>query len=113
MQVLHGAKTCYLHGRSVCRFCMEQKPVIYMDVVVENCSYIFDTSAIHGGRIQVLHGAKTCVLIQALSLDNIYKSKHSNKNNIDRINRIFQDGQDKPKYYIHFQETPCLRYCEH
>ncbi len=31
-----------------------------MDVVVENCSYIFDTSAIHGGRIQVLHGAKTC-----------------------------------------------------
>ena len=22
-----GAKTCYLHGRSVCRFCMEQKPV--------------------------------------------------------------------------------------
>jgi len=31
-----------------------------MDVVVENCSYIFDTSAIHGGRMQVLHGAKTC-----------------------------------------------------
>jgi len=35
-------------------------PVIYMEVVVENCSYIFDTSAIRGGRMQVLHGAKTC-----------------------------------------------------
>ncbi len=44
-------------------------PVIYMDVVVENCSYIFDTSAIHGGRIQVLHGAKTCPCLSII----IYK----------------------------------------
>ncbi len=33
-------------------------PDIYMDVVVENCSYIFDTSAIHGGRMQVLQEQK-------------------------------------------------------
>ncbi len=25
------------------------------EVLVENCSYIFDTSAINGGRIPVLH----------------------------------------------------------
>ena len=27
------------------------------DVLVENCSYIFDTSAIHGGRIPILQDA--------------------------------------------------------
>jgi len=82
-----------------------------MDVVVENCSYIFDTSAIGqeprcreahgcaraailGGRMQVLHGANTCELMLALSRHNIYKSKCSNKDKIDRINRMFQDGKD-------------------
>ncbi len=29
---------------------------IYMDVMVENCSCICDTSAIHGGRMPWLHG---------------------------------------------------------
>ncbi len=54
-------------------------PVIYKDVVGENYSYIFDTSAIgqeprcreaqggaraaiHGGRIQVLQEQKSCQL---------------------------------------------------
>ena len=29
----------------------EQKLAMSMDGLVENCSYIFDTSAIHGGRM--------------------------------------------------------------
>ncbi len=32
------------------------------DVLVENCSYIFDTSAIHGGRIPVLQDDYTDVV---------------------------------------------------
>ncbi len=41
-------------------------PVIYMDVVVENCSYIFDTSAIAQGmcRCREAHGSARATIAQ-------------------------------------------------
>ena len=38
-----------------------------MDGVVENCSYIFDTSTIHGGRMQVLQQQK-----HVIAMDGVY-----------------------------------------
>ncbi len=58
MPILHGAKIGYVQGCTVCRFCMEQKSVMYRDVRYADFAWSKNRLCTGMYGMPILHGAK-------------------------------------------------------